>query len=53
MLIRSVRSLFRLARRTVSGCAAAWMPWDKLEQSISNAALGGDDSADVPLLVIS
>jgi hypothetical protein len=36
----------------VSGCAAAWMPWDKLEHRISNAGLGDEGSGKARSLVI-
>jgi hypothetical protein len=42
--------LLKLARSTASGWAAAWMPWAKFEQSISDA---DDDSLDLVWLIIS
>ena len=48
--IRSVLHLLKLALRTVSGWAAAWIPWARFEQRISDA---DDDSLDVVWLIIS
>jgi len=52
-LIRSVCSLPKLARRMVSGWAAAWIPRDKFDQNTGLAASCANDSRASLLLIIA